>query len=211
MDVSVVDVIGGALRLDADAYRALLASPHALRLSAAVLVLVGLSWTLGHSAVLFFNRVPPGRFLGTVVALAFSFVLGVLIWTTLVWLIAVVLLRVRDVPITTAVPIAAFGYAPVVLSVFVLIPYAGLGLETVLNTWALLAMLVAVMASFDLGFFGALLCTLLGWAVTKLAPRFAHGPIGRVFDNAWYRVSGSQARALGEESAAAALSRLRRQ
>jgi hypothetical protein len=207
--VSVFDVIWGALTLNGDAYRALLAGPHPLRISAAVLVLVGLSWTLGNSAVLFFNRVQPDRFLTTLVTLALSFVLGVLIWTALIWLIAVVLFRVRDVSISTAVPIAAFGYAPVVLSIFILIPYVGTGLETILNTWALLAMLVAVMVSFDMGFFEALICTLLGWGLTKLAPRFAQGPFGRVFNNAWYRVSARQARATGEESAAAALARLR--
>jgi hypothetical protein len=209
--VSVFEVIGGALTLNGDTYRALVESPHPLRLSAAVLVLVGLSWTLGNSAVLFFNRVRPGRFVTTVITLSLSFVLGILIWTALIWLIAVVLFRVRDVPITSPVTIAAFGYAPVVLSILVLLPYVGLGLETILNTWALLAMLVAVMSAFNMGFFEALVCTLLGWAAVKLAPRFAQGPFGRVFNNAWYQVSAQKARAIAEESAASAQAGLRRE
>jgi hypothetical protein len=208
-DASILSVIGGALTLNGDQYRALLASAHPLRVSVAVLLLIGLSWTLGNSAVLFFNHVPPDRFVVTVLTLAVSFVLGILLWTGSIWLLAVVLFGVRGVPLWTIVTIAAFGYAPVVLSVLVLIPHLGLGLETVLNTWALLAMLVAVMVSFNMGFFEALVCTLLGWCVVKLAPRFAHGRLGRVFNTAWYQVSGKQARAIGEAAAVEASARLR--
>jgi hypothetical protein len=209
MDPSIGEVIGGALSLDPRAYQALQDSSHPLRVSAATLLLVGVSWMIGHCSILFLNRVPPGRFVVTTLALACSFVLGIIVWVASTWPIGVLVFGMRGVPLLRVIPIAAFGYAPLVLSALIIIPYVGAGLETLLNTWALLALVLALSIGFELSLVEALVCALLGWGLTKLLPRLAGGRVTRVFDNAWYRVSVRQTRAQGEAAAAEAVARLR--
>src|SRR5262249_15131611 len=85
----------------------------------------------------------------------------------------------------------------------VIIPYLGTGLETVFNTWALLALVVAVSVAGDIGLIAALLCALGGWALTKVLPRLAGGRLGTVFQDAWYTVSVRQIRGPGEAGASA--------
>jgi hypothetical protein len=209
MDPSVASALWGALTLDGSAYADLQNSPHMFRTSVALLALIGASWTVGHSAVLFFNRVPPGRWVSKTAALACSFILGVLIWVTLTWAVTHLIPGGERIAFWKVLPIAAFGYAPLALSVLVIIPYLGTGLETVFNTWALLALVVAVSVAGGIGLIPALLCALVGWALTKVLPRLAGGRLGAIFQNAWYTVNVGQIRAQGEADAAEAVSRLR--
>jgi hypothetical protein len=209
MDPGVRDVVGGALTLNEDVFVALIRSSHVVQVSLLILVLVGLSWMVGHCAVLFLNKVPPGRFLVTTGGFAGSFVVGALIWVGSTWLVATVLPGNRGVPLWMVLPITAFAYAPLVLSVAIIFPYVGSGIEAVLNTWTLLALVLAVRVAFGVGIVEALLCALLGWGLTRLLPRVAGGRLNMVFENAWYGVTSAQARARGEAAAAEAVSRMR--
>jgi len=209
MDPSVRDVVFGALTLNDEVFVSLALSSHPIALSTLILFLAGLAWMLGHCAMLFLSRVSPGRFLITLVALAFSFVLGALIWVGSTWLVATILPGNRNVPLRTIFAIAAFAYAPLVLSVFIIIPYAGSALEAVLNTWTLLALVLAVQVAFEMSLIGALACAGLGWLVTRLLPRLAGGRLGVVFNNAWYRVNSTGVRSTGEAAASEAIGRLR--
>ncbi|HET6314871.1 MAG TPA: hypothetical protein VFG86_00330 [Chloroflexota bacterium] len=208
MEPGIRDLVGGALTLNGDVLTALLQSSHAVRVAAITLALVGLSWMLGHCAVLFLNRVQPDRFALTTFGLAFSFVFGALIWVGSTWLVATILPGNKNVPAWQIVPMTAFAYAPLVLSVLVIIPYLGSGIEAVLNTWTLLALVVAVRVTFGVGILEALLCAGVGWAVTKLLPRVSGPRLNALFDNAWSGVTSSQMRAQGEAAAAEAVSRL---
>jgi hypothetical protein len=210
MDPSPRDVIGGALTLNEDVLVALIQSSHPLAISFATLVLVGLSWISGHCAVLFLNRVPPNRFALTTCGLAASFVLGALIWVGSTWLVATVLPGNRTVLLWMVIPMTAFAYAPLVLSVAVIIPYVGSGIEAILNTWTLLALVLAVHAAFGVGIVEALLSALLGWGLTKLLPRIAAGRLNVAFGSAWSGVTSSHMQAQGEAAASEAVTRLRR-
>src|SRR4051812_1019052 len=137
METSVWDVVSGAFRLNEDTFVSLIQSPHPYALSIIVLVLVGTSWMLGHCAMLFLNQVPRGRFLVTTPGLAGSFVLGALIWVTCTWLVTTLFPGNRNVPLRAVLPITAFAYAPLVLSILIIIPYVGSAVEAVLNTWSL--------------------------------------------------------------------------
>ena len=88
---AVYQVISGVLRFDPDVYEAVFAHPNADSLALAVLLVVGLSISIGHSAVLFVNRVERKRFLLSFVLTAFTFVLGVLLLTFSIWLTIVIL------------------------------------------------------------------------------------------------------------------------
>jgi len=208
MDPSIRDIVGGALTLNEDVLTALLQSSHPIRLSALTLLLVGLSWMLGHCAVLFLNRVQPNRFALTTFGLALSFVFGALVWVGSTWLVATVLPGNHVVPIWMIVPMTAFAYAPLVLSVAAIFPYVGSGIEAVLNTWTLLALVVAVRTTFGVGILEALLCAGLGWGLTRLLPRITGPRFNRLFDNAWSGVTSAQMRARGEAAAAEAAARL---
>jgi hypothetical protein len=210
MDPSFLDVLFGSLTLNKDVYVALSQSSHVVRTSVTTLVVVGLSWMLGHCAVLFMNRVPPRGFVVRTVALAGSFLFGALVWVGSTWVVASVLPGDREVRVWTVLPLTAFAYAPLMLSVLIIIPYVGSGLESVLNTWTLLGLVLAVMTAFEIGFVLALGCALGGWALTRLAPRLAGGRLDPVFNNAWYRVTSGQMHAQGEAAAADSVARLRR-
>jgi hypothetical protein len=201
----VTSAIWGALTLDADAYRALQDSPDALRIGIVLLVSSGLSWTVGHSAVLFLNRVPPHRFVGTSLLLTSSFIAGILTWVGSTWLIATLFPASERVPLVRVVDVAAFAYAPIVLSIFIVLPYIGAGIETVLNTWALLALVLAVSVAFQLSLATSLLACLLGWALTKLLPRLLGGRV----DTAWNQLTTAKVRARGEAAALESVTRLR--
>jgi len=209
MEPSVWDVISGALRLNDDTFVSFIQSPRVFTQSIIILVLVGTSWMLGHCAVLFLNRVPRGRFLVTAAGLAGSFVLGALIWVTSTWLVTTLFPGNRNVPLRAVLPITAFAYAPLVLSVLTIIPYVGSGVEALLNTWSLLTLVLAVKVSFEIGVLEALVCALLGWGLTRLLPRLAGGRLNVIFNNAWYRVSSTGLQSAGESAASEAVRRLR--
>jgi hypothetical protein len=209
MEPSVWDVISGALRLNDETFVSLIQSSHVYALSIIILALVGTSWMLGHCAVLFLNQVPRGRFLVTMIGLAASFVLGALIWVTSTWLVTTLFPGNRNVPLRMVLPITAFAYAPLVLSILTIIPYVGSGIEAVLNTWSLLTLVLAVKVSFEIGVLEALVCALLGWGLTRVLPRLAGGRMSLIFNNAWYRVSATGLRSTGESAAAEAVGRLR--
>jgi hypothetical protein len=207
--VSFLDVVFGALRLNEDVFVALVRSSDVVRISVTTLILVGLSWMVGHCAVLFMNRVPHPRFLVRTLGLAASFLLGALIWVGSTWLIGAVLPGNRQVPLWIVLPLTAFAYAPLVLSILIIIPYVGSGIEAVLNTWTLLALVVGVMVAFEVGFVYALVCAGIGWGITRLLPRLAGGRMNMLFENAWYRVNSGRVRAESELAAAETINRLR--
>jgi hypothetical protein len=209
VDPSIGDVFLGALTLNEDVFVALLHSGHAIRTSVVMLALVGLSWMLGHCAILFLNRVPPSGFVIRTLALAGSFLFGALLWVASTWLIGALFTGTPDARASIVVPLAAFAYAPLLLSVFILIPYVGSGVEAVLNTWTLLALVLGVMTVFEIGLARALACALVGWGLTHLLPRVAGGRLDPVFDNTWYRINSARLRAQGEVAAAESVGRLR--
>ena len=201
----VASAIWGALTLDADAYLALQDGPGVLRVSIVLLLASGLSWTLGHCAVLFLNRVPPARFLRRCLLLTCSFIAGVLVWVGSTWLIATLFLSSERVPALRILPVAAFAYAPVVLSVFIVLPYLGAGIETLLNTWALLALVLAISVAAQLSLPAALAACALGWVLTKLLPRLLGGRL----NTAWHSVTTAAVRARGQAAAVESVRQLR--
>jgi hypothetical protein len=171
-------LVWGALRLDSDAVRALQTAPDPRLAGATVLLLAGLSFALGDAVVLVINRVPRARFLATSVALAGLVFAGALLWVGTISLLAAVLFgRASSVD---GLLLAGFAYVPLTLTVFTLVPYLGLGLESLLSAWALLAMVVGAMAAFGMDFFPALGCAGPGWVLTRLAPRLFGWPLARL-------------------------------
>ncbi len=69
--------IGGILRLDPAAFQAAYLHDQDAILTLTILLLAGVSYTLGQSVVLFANRVPRRRFIFSLVMSALGLVVGV--------------------------------------------------------------------------------------------------------------------------------------
>jgi hypothetical protein len=88
---AVWQLISGVLRLNPQAYRVALALPEGWQLALIILFLAGLSYTLGHSVVLFANRVNRRHFIFALSVSSLTLVASVFFWGVTIWLIAGIL------------------------------------------------------------------------------------------------------------------------
>ena len=95
----VLDVIAGALRVQAAAYLSSEAIGPLSRIGLGIALLAGLSQAVGQAFILFVNQVRPLRFAISLVVEALLFLSGFLVWATSTWLVAwlVPVLRRHDV------------------------------------------------------------------------------------------------------------------
>jgi Yip1 domain len=161
---SFFELLGGALRLDPAAFRAVQTDANANLLLLLLLLLAGASQMLGQSVVLLANKVTPRRFVMSVLLNAVLFVVGVLIWAAVFQMVGRFVLGVQ-LPFVQMGRVVSLAYAPLILGFLVLLPYAGSFLGHVLDAWSTLAMLVALNVTLHLDFWQALFCALLGWAI----------------------------------------------
>jgi hypothetical protein len=157
-------VLGGALRLDPAAFRAVQADANANLLLLLLLLLAGASQMLGQSVVLLANKVTPRRFVMSLLLNAVLFVVGVLIWAIIFQLVGRIVFGIQ-LPFAQMGRVVSLAYAPLVFGFLVLLPYAGSFLGHVLDAWSTLAMLVALNVTLHLDLQQALFCALLGWAI----------------------------------------------
>lgn len=169
---AVYDIITGVLRLDPAVYKAVFAHPEAEKLAVAVLLTVGLSTAIGHSAVLFVNRVQRRRFLLSFAITAFTFMFGVLMLTFSIWLTVIILFD-TNVLFSEVLIIISLSFSPFIFGIFIIIPYLGHILEYALRIWALLAALIGVFTIFDLSAFAALFSGVLGWLLFEIVSNIA--------------------------------------
>lgn len=182
---SLLGLVRGALLLDPDAFRSIPNTGGANLLTLMILFLAGVSETLGQSAVLFANKVTPRRFAMSLGLSGATFIFGVLISISTIWLIGTFIFH-ADQPIISIMREVSLGYAPFLFGFFILLPYMGSFLEHVLEVWSLLAIIVAVIVTLHLHFWQALVCTLVGWIIVQAVKYF----LGRLFLARQYRLTG---------------------
>ena len=188
---TVWQLITGVLRFDPDAYHAVLAAPNGWKLALAILLIASLSYTVGQSVVLFANRVNRRHFIFALAISALSLAISVLFWAGSIWLSAAVLFDVRQSfeQILTAV---AISFAPLLFGFLILLPYFGNIVFVVLRIWVFLAIIVGVRVTFQFGFWEALLCSILGWAVLELLTRIPFLQIRRLSNWLWRLSTGTE-------------------
>jgi hypothetical protein len=142
-------LISGALRLDRAAFDAIEQSSEGLLDAFIILILAGASVTLGHSVVLFLNRVSPGRFALALVLGGLELVVEALIWITSVWVV-VGLLGVSRPHLVETLDVIGLAYAPFLFGVLVFLPYVGLPILSLLRLWVFLAAIVGTSAAYDI-------------------------------------------------------------
>lgn len=173
----MLELIGGALTLDANAFVALLGG-HT-RVGPAIVYLAGVSIALGQSVALFAARIPPRRFAFALMIQAASFLGGFLLWATSTHLVATALLGARR-PLADAIDVVGLAHAPQLFGVLVLAPYLGGPLWTVLSIWTLLATVIATSAAYALSVPQAIACGGGGWLLTVLVRSTLGRPLTRL-------------------------------
>ncbi len=160
-------LVGGALGLDPAAFRAIQVSTAANVLTLFILILAGISVTLGQSVVLLANKVTPRRFVVSLLANGAIFVVRVLIWVAVFQLVTRLFFGLQP-PFQSMARGVGLAFAPLLLGFFILLPYLGVFLSRVLDIWSALAMLVALQVILHLHFRQALLCALIGFGIIQV-------------------------------------------
>ncbi|HET6317817.1 MAG TPA: hypothetical protein VFG86_15285 [Chloroflexota bacterium] len=135
--------VGGVLRLNADAIRAIQSAPDGLAIAMWILVLGTLSDVVGDSPLLFINRMRPGRFAAALGIEAVLSIARLVIWLVSFWVVMMVL-RQGAVSLAQVVLVVGIGFAPMLLSFLVIIPSAGPLIGRILQAWTLVAILASM-------------------------------------------------------------------
>jgi hypothetical protein len=154
--------IGGLLLLDANTFQATVTDETGLLWALAVLLTAGLSVSIGQSVVLFANRVPPRRFLISLLGSAAVGLLAVLFWSVSIWATARILFGVTEAWRNFLI-VTALGFAPALFGFTLFMPYLGVIAGWMLRVWVSLTVVVGVGIVGDLPLGPALLCCAPGW------------------------------------------------
>lgn len=175
---SMFRLVGGGLRLDPQAFLAAFdVGPRGTGLLIWIVLVGGVSLMIGHSVVLFANRVSPARFTISLILGAVKFLLDVLVVVFVVWGMANFLSE-RTWLLGQVGRAVALASAPYWFSLFFLIPYLGLILERALKIYVVLALVVAVQSIFGISFFNAVLASV----VALLLSQVISGVLGKLLD-----------------------------
>lgn len=197
MDATALDLVPAALRLQPDAFRALLDQPRfGLRGALLIVFLAGLSTAVGQSVMLFANRVSPRRFAASLLVQAVLFVATFVAWAATVWVTAGLLTSGAPPPFAAAVAAIGLAYAPQLFAFLVLAPFLGGPFGVVLSVWTLLATLLATSVAFGLDRWETLLVAFTGWLVANVLQRTVGRPLGLLGRWIRHRVAGTELRPL---------------
>ena len=163
-------LVSGVLLLDSATFTSINNLPLGLIASILVVLLAGLSQTLGQSVMLFTNRVKPLRFLLSIAIAAVLFVFNYNFWVLSTWLVAGWLYQ-ADLSLVEVIKTLGFSYTPLLLGFLIVIPYFGMPILVVLSIWTLMAIATGLGTISNLGIWQAFGCCLGGWLVLQLSQR----------------------------------------
>lgn len=164
------NLVSGVLALNTDTFSEISQLPLALVASILVVLLAGLSQSLGQSVMLFVNQVRPLRFVLSVAIAAVLFVFNYNFWVLSTWLVANWLYQV-SIPLLEVIKTLGFSYAPLLFGFLMVIPYFGMPILIVLSIWTLLAIARGLGTISPLGIWEAFECCLGGWLVLQFSQR----------------------------------------
>ncbi len=161
-------LVGGAMRLDPAAYRAVFGLTNdPTRMVLWIVLIAGLARMIGQSVVLFANRVQPKRFVLSLMWGAVKFLLDVMVVVTIIWAIAN-LIGTRSWNYAQVARGIALAAAPYWLSFLILIPYLGMIVERFLKVYIFMALVVSIQAVFGIAFWNALWAGALALALSAV-------------------------------------------
>ncbi|MGV2826508.1 hypothetical protein [Myxosarcina sp. GI1(2024)] len=163
-------LVSGVLTLNTDTLNEINQLPLGLVASILVVLLAGISQSLGQSVMLFVNQVRPLRFLLSIAIAAVLFVFNYNFWVLSTWLVADWLFQV-SLPLLEVIKTLGFSYAPLLFGFLMVIPYFGMPILIVLSIWTFLAIARGLGTISPLGIWEAFECCLAGWLVLQLSQR----------------------------------------
>jgi hypothetical protein len=149
VDPTFGELVAGALRLDRASFELVQNAANGERTALTVLLLAGVSETLGQAVVLVLNRVSRARFALALGLGGLELVVEALVWIASMWLVVGQFVAERP-PFLSAVRVIGLAYAPLLLSGLVFLPYLGPILARLLRLWTLLAIVVGTSVVFGL-------------------------------------------------------------
>lgn len=179
-----------ALALDPRVFEFVETYPKSAWVVAGIVFLAGVSTLLGHSAVLFINRVRRNRFIISLIVNGVIYIISYAVWGLVVWLAGRVLFQV-DPPLSQFVRIMGLSTAPLVFGFFILIPWMGPFVGKVLNVWSFLILIAIVEFQFKIGLSGALLVVGLGWLASLALNNTIGKPVVAVRNRLSRLITGS--------------------
>lgn len=165
-----------ALRLNPAIYVLLQNSPYGLWYAGGIVVLAGVSESLGQSVVLFLNRVRPPRFLLSLSMTTVSHVIGYFLWTMTIWSVGSLLTQ-SELSWHAVAVVVGLAYAPQIFAFFELTPYLGNLIWGILSLWSMLAIVIALRYGLGMETWQALLISSLGWILMQAMRRTVGRPI----------------------------------
>jgi hypothetical protein len=154
--------IDASLTFDTSTFELVLNSPQARSVSIAVLVLAGLSHLFGQLIVLRINRAPVSTRAKAIALGTFLQVADFILWMLVIWIIAGTVFGSQRY-IGDAFRVLSIAYAPMILGIIILVPYAGPSLFQGLRLWTVLSVTVATAVTFGLAPGAAAVCSIAGW------------------------------------------------
>lgn len=140
---AAAELIRDVLRMTSGFAETVVTTPGAGRLAVIVVVLAGLSESVGESVVLFVNRVKPKHFVRSLFISAFIFAFTYFFLAASIWAVAR-LFFVPDASFRQIATVVALAQAPRLFGFLVFLPYFGLATSVLLWIWGLLATTVGV-------------------------------------------------------------------
>jgi len=140
---AAAELIRDVLRMTSGFGETVVTTPGAGRLAVIVVVLAGLSESVGESVVLFANRVKPKHFVRSLFISAFIFAFTYFFLAASIWAVAR-LFFVPDASFRQISTVVALAQAPRLFGFLVFLPYFGLATSVLLWIWGLLATTVGV-------------------------------------------------------------------
>ncbi len=187
-----------SLRLDPQAFQFVEQYQRSAWVVAGIVFLAGASTLLGHSAVLFINRVRKNRFVISLLVNGLIFIVSYVVWGVVVWLTGFVLFSVNP-PLGQFIRMVGLSTAPLVFGFFILIPWMGPFIGKLLNIWSFLILLAIVENQFQIGFWGALLCVGLGWLASLALNNTIGRPVMALRNKIFQIVTGSKMETTAED------------
>jgi len=172
-------VVGGALRLQAEAFRDVQYPGPAEAVGLWIALVAGFSQAIGQAFILFVNRVRPLRFALCLLVEALLFLLGFLAWALSTWLVIRLLFAypITPLPVVRALGVA---HAPRLLGFLGALPYLGVPWLNVLSFWTAIAFVVGLVDVTGLAPWSVFTALVAGWLVMHALQRSAGLPIMRL-------------------------------
>lgn len=169
----------GALSLNPEVFQQIQEASSGNVIAFLMVLVAGLSQSIGQCIVLFINRVTRIRFILSLGIAAILFAVTYLFWALSTWCVADFIFHL-SASFEMVARTLGLSYAPEILSFLIPLPYWGVPISVLLSLWTLLAIITGMDVITGLGTWEALACTGLGWIVLQLLQRTVGKPVTQV-------------------------------